>query len=155
MIACEMCGSNKNLTEAIVEGVMLTVCENCARFGKVVEVKIIGESYSKTHVQKNNLRPEVLYDIVNDYSNKIKGARETMGLKQEELALKISERASEIHNLESGKLKPSFQLARKLEKFLNIKLIEQIVEDKLSKINFKDKNITIGDVIKLKKSKNE
>lgn len=153
MANCEMCGSTKDLTNAIVEGVSLTVCENCAKFGKI----IVARKTEKPSYEKKALtaEPQIVYEISNDYSTKIKEAREIMNLKQEELALKISEKTSEIHNLESGKIKPSFQLARKLEKFFNIAIIEQLRDEKPTKINFKDSNVTIGDIIKLKKAKNE
>ena len=148
-----MCGDDKNLSNVIIEGVMLTVCENCARYGRVVKIDNFKQKHRKEI--KIKIAPEITFEIVNDYSSKIKNARERFGLKQDELALKISEKSSELHNLESGKLKPSFNLARKLEKFLNIKLIEEIKEEKSPKINFKDNEITIADLIKFKKSKNE
>lgn len=153
MVYCEICGSEKNLVEAIVEGVILTVCEDCAKYGKVVKVKKLDQP--KKREVKIRVEPEVTYEIVSDYASIIKISRERRGLKQDELALKISEKASEIHNLESGKLKPSFNLARKLEKFFGIKLIEEMIDDKSTRINLKDKEITIGDLIKFKKSKNE
>ncbi|MEK6974481.1 MAG: multiprotein bridging factor aMBF1 [Nanoarchaeota archaeon] len=153
MANCEMCGSTRNLTNAIVEGVSLIVCENCAKFGKV----IVARKTEKSSYEKKSftVEPQIVYEIVSDYYTKIKEARERMNLRQEELALKISEKTSEIHNLESGKIKLSFQLARKLEKFLNIAIIEQLKDEKPTKINFKDSNVTIGDIIKLKKSQNE
>jgi len=148
-----MCGSDKNLSNAVIEGVMLTVCENCAKHGRVVKISRIEQKQKKE--VKIRTESEITYEIITDYYSKIKNAREKLGLKQDELALKISEKASELHNLESGKLKPSFNLARKLEKFLNIKLIEEIKEEKPSKINFNDNEITIADLIKFKKTKNE
>ena len=36
MVACELCGSSRNLVKAIVEGSILNVCENCAHFGKAI-----------------------------------------------------------------------------------------------------------------------
>ena len=36
---CDMCGRENNLNQAIVEGSLLNVCDNCARFGKVILIK--------------------------------------------------------------------------------------------------------------------
>lgn len=44
------------------------------------------------------------------------------GLSQEELGMKINEKPSVIHHLETGSMKPSDALARKLEHYLKIQL---------------------------------
>ena len=87
--------------------------------------------------------------IVKDYSSRIKKAREKKELKQEDLAKQIAEKESVIHQLESSKLKPNFRLAKKLEVFLNINLIDSLnknIEQKKD-INFQDNALTIGDII--------
>jgi putative transcription factor len=152
MAYCEMCGSDTNLVKATIEGTTLNVCGRCAKFGNISP----GENIQKKEKEvKIKIEPQIVYEIVNDYSLLIKNAREKLGLKQEELALRLSEKVSEIHNIESGKLKPSFKVAVKIEKVLGIKLIEQIMEQTPNKINFKESGITIGDLINMKKSKNE
>ncbi len=57
-----------------------------------------------------------------DYSKVIKNARELLGIKQEELGMKINEKPSVISHLEAGTIKPTDALARKLEHFLKIQL---------------------------------
>ena len=57
-----------------------------------------------------------------DYSKAIKNARELLGIKQEELGMKINEKPSVISHLEAGSIKPTDALARKLEHFLKIEL---------------------------------
>ena len=84
-----------------------------------------------------------------NFAEKIKKARERKEITQEDLAKFIAEKESVIHQLESGKLKPNFKLAHKLEVFLNISLVDK-VETKLKKdkkVDFKDGNLTIGDII--------
>ena len=89
--------------------------------------------------------------IVEDYAEKIRKAREKLGLKQKDFAKKISERASLVHNFETGKIEPSLKIAQKLEKMLKIKLIEEI-EEKPEKIQkTKSEEFTVGDFIKVKK----
>ena len=74
-----------------------------------------------------------------------------LNLKQEELAQKIAEKVSVIHKVESKHLRPSLALAKKLEHFLNIKLIEKYKEEKTKTLDFTDSALTIGDLIKFKK----
>ena len=141
---CEICGHFGNLKKAIVENTMLNVCDNCLKFGKVILIK---EDKKENKVVKKIEEP--LQIIVPNYNKLIKEAREKIGLKQSELALKLNEKESIIHKLETGNLKPPIALARKLEKFLNIKLIE-IYEESYEALNLKDNALTIGDLLKLK-----
>jgi len=139
-----MCGKREGLKDAIVEGVVLRVCDGCSGFGKVIEIKkpVVRE---RRFVSKENNE-----DIVEDYSLKLKRAREKLDLKQEEVAKKINEKGSVIHSLEIGKLKPSLDLARKLERFFNISLVEEVDEEKNVDIDFKGGEVTIGDLLKKK-----
>ena len=57
-----------------------------------------------------------------DYSKAIKTARELLGITQEELGRKINEKPSVISHLEVGSMKPTDELARRLEHFLKIDL---------------------------------
>ena len=149
MVGCEICGKNfENLERAIVEGVMMGVCSGCAKFGKIIPVR-------KPLIEPKRIVPihtkEVMEDIVTDYAELIKNAREKKGLKQEELAKEIAEKESVLSKVESGSLRPSFILAKKLEQFFNIKLIEFLEEKKQVNLNLKNNELTIGDLLKLKK----
>ena len=64
--------------------------------------------------------------VVSDYSTVIRQARERMGLTQSDLAKMIGEKESIIRRLESGRMSPTLDLARKLEKALKVKLIERV-----------------------------
>ena len=65
------------------------------------------------------------YDIVEDYAELIKNKREEMQMTQDDLAKKIFERKNVLSNIERGELLPDINTARKLEKVLNIKLLEK------------------------------
>jgi len=144
-----MCGKEGNLTDAIVEGSMLKVCPDCSKHGQVVA---ISEPRVIREVKTFERREEDVEVIVEDYSELIKTAREKKGLKQEELARDVGERESIIHQIESGKMKPDFKLAKKLNFYLKIELIEKAprinVKKESKEIDFKDKNLTIGDLLK-------
>ena len=64
-----------------------------------------------------------------DYSKVIKNARELLGIKQDELGMKISEKPSVISHLEAGSIKPTDALARKLEHFLKIELFVPVEDE--------------------------
>ena len=89
--------------------------------------------------------------IVADYAEIIKRSRESKGLKQEELANEINEKTSLIHKLESKRFIPPLLLARKLEKFLDIRLVGDYRKYIKTTVNLKNKDLTIGDLINIKK----
>ena len=94
--------------------------------------------------------PEIIDSIVSNYPEIIRGKREQLGLKQEEFAKKISEKVSIVHHLEIGKLEPSIELAKKLEKLLRIRLVETIEVEKEEIKQEEGEVMTIGDLIKEK-----
>ena len=84
---CDLCGRDtEKLVDAIVEGAMLSVCENCSKFGHVIIVKkpeVIEEKPEKKIIVEEK---EELELIVPDCAEKIKKARENLSLKQKQLA---------------------------------------------------------------------
>lgn len=150
---CEMCGSEEKLFKTLIEGTELNVCKKCAKFGKIIsEVKIETKEKKPAKIEQETApEKEVLQIIVPDYGQRIKKAREALGLKQEDFAKKINEKISLIHNIESNRFEPSISLARKLEKFLKITLVEQYEEERDKASKAKSDTFTIGDFIKVKK----
>ena len=71
---------------------------------------------------------------------------------QEDLAKSLAEKSSTIMNIESGRLKPTLKLAKKLEVFLNIEIISKdiTITGGNKKIDFKKDNLTIGDLLRMK-----
>ncbi|MEM2954808.1 MAG: helix-turn-helix domain-containing protein, partial [Candidatus Nanoarchaeia archaeon] len=63
--------------------------------------------------------------LVEDYASKIKKARILSGLTQEEFANKLNINLSVLKMAESGK-RLSIPIAKKIEKLINIKLVEKI-----------------------------
>jgi putative transcription factor len=145
---CDLCGKKTELVEGVVEGSILKVCKSCIKFGEAVEIK---KSVLEEKQEPEKIKEEIIEEIVKDYSAKIKGARESLNLLQKDLAREIAEKESVIHNLESGHLEPSLDLAKKLESFLNIKLIVVNKNEKVDKIDFHNASLTIGDLLKLNK----
>jgi len=149
-MGCDLCGRDVELKEVLVEGSVLSVCCGCSRFGKIIEMA--DKKISSKPKKSFQFVDEDIEIINKDYDEIVKKARESHGLKQEELANKISEKVSLIHQVESKQITPSIKLAKKLEKFLGIKLIEKYIEPEIDKpkIDFGNKKLTIGDLIKSK-----
>ncbi len=146
---CDLCGSDKRLYLTEIEGTRLNVCEKCSSFGNIIKERKPMQKKQKSNIQDIKETTEIMEMIVENYSELIKKSRESMDLKQEELARKIAEKESVIHKLESGNIEPDIRLAKKLEKALNINLIREEKIEKISQnLNNDATNITIGDLLK-------
>jgi len=157
-----MCSSPDKTHRIEVEGSILNVCERCSSFGKIIgkvkpelpekKKKKLEKAAEKLAEEKARKETETMQLIVPDYSKIIKKAREKTGLKQEELAKKLAEKESMIHKLESGIMKPDIPLARKLEKFLKIALVEtiEVGSPETGNNRSRSEGLTLGDLIKIK-----
>ena len=167
---CEICGRKIQGTPRyiFVEGAKLVVCQICAKFGSEIPTpqtprKTLTKKAIKTPkrpIRKEARRVSRLtffeeeYELVENFGEKVKKAREKLGWKQEDLAREIKERESIIKKIETMEIIPSFDIIKKLEKTLNIKLIVPI-----SKVPEtpppKEISLTLGDAIVLKKKKSK
>ena len=137
---CEICGNDIAGTphRVIIEGTELDVCNKCARYGH--EVKHIPAQKTSISTLKTppgiTLRPrsqrrpdmfdQMVDELLSDYGQTIRRAREARGISQEDLALKIKEKASLLKKIEREDLRPEDAVRRKLERELGISLIEKI-----------------------------
>ena len=152
---CDMCGTDaERLFKTSLEGSELNVCGGCSKHGRVIsEIKIreLKPRKTKEEIKKQSPDKEFVFMIVSDYAEMIKKGREALGLKQEDFAKKINEKHALIHKIETGHFKPGIELARKLEKILKIRLVEQQEEVNEQPAKGKTDAFTIGDFIKIKK----
>jgi len=166
---CEICGQSiedGKSKRTKIDGSVMEVCPDCAKFGvvqKIPKPKIIPSmGKRKSKVEGNNpprRTPRPMYsldepteELVEDFERIVRQARERKGLSREKLGEKIYEKVSVINRIESGKMVPDTKLAKKLEKALNINLIEKISDMDLE--DFKNKTSggpTLGDIVKIKK----
>ena len=143
---CEMCGRNiENPYDVNVEGVVMQLCKNCIRFGTIINKPKSIIKANKIEIKKD----EITEIIAEDFFIKIKNARESRQLMQKDLAKEIGVKESLIHKIESGNMEPGLDLAKKFEKYLNIRLIEKQKEE-LSKIKSNKNTLTIGDILNIK-----
>ncbi|OYR82473.1 TIGR00270 family protein [Halorubrum ezzemoulense] len=77
-------------------------------------------------------------------------ARESRGLSQEELADQLNEKASLIRKLERGDTLPTDEVQRKLERELDISLVEGQSSDDADWETNDAGTMTLGDVVKRK-----
>ena len=162
---CELCGREVRRTRrVIIEGVVLNVCNECARFG----VELGGKSgakpvsppdYIKMRIETIKKRKSSRKDFIEeeevlaaDYGDRVRRAREKMNLTQEELGAKINEKSSVIAKIERYELHPDKTLIKKLEKFLGIKLTEKVTPVKTSG-GGSTKSLTLGDLIEMELKK--
>ncbi len=141
---CDMCGKQEQLVKALIEGVEMNVCKACASFGKVMRSPQYFSQQKHFSAAKQR-EPEIVEEILEEYAIKIKQAREKRKLNQEEFAKMLNEKESVLHAIEAGKQKPTFVLAKKLEKMLGITLIVQVKEEVVEQKRNPKGLLTIGD----------
>jgi putative transcription factor len=140
-----MCGAEKpSLTTTKVEGAELELCDDCAEFGTEVKPEPSSSTSTKYSTSSSSGssssssssgsssssssggRRRDLFDemeeVASDYDQRIREARESRGISQEDLAKELNEKASLIRKLERGDVLPSDDVQRKLERELDISL---------------------------------
>lgn len=152
-INCDLCGKRvESPAKALIEGVQLDVCNDCAKFGKVVQQpKRLDAKAQIRQMQQSAKKEEKTELLVENYAEIIKKKRESMGLTQRDFANKINEKEAIIHKIETGSFTPPLSLAKKLERLLGVKLIEEYEEKRSSFGAKKSEEFTLGDFIKIKK----
>jgi putative transcription factor len=157
----------------IIEGAKLTVCTECSKHGKSTWEEparpiVIPQSQAfrgqstpmrgPIQIKKKVItaRVDTSQEIVADYAEVIRQAREKLGLSTEDLGKKINEKESLLRKIETSKVSPSDQLISKLEHALKIKLLVPVAEEKIPLLKAASREFTLGDVIKVnKKGKGE
>ena len=150
---CEMCGAEKELNTAIIEGVQMSVCINCSKYGKIVRIK--PKPIVQERQRYRTKEPEYIDEIVPNYSEIIRNSFTSKNIQEDALAKRIGMKESVFKAYIKGSIKPSLDDAKKLEKFFSIKLIERIKENTTPSTGLESKSadLTIGDMIKIKKKK--
>ena len=156
---CEICGSEikGNAIRVTVEGTVLDVCGKCAHYGKpqdkwtpVSRKMTPTERVIVTHRPKRDVFDRLEDEIIPDYAQAIKKARESLGMTIEELASKMMEKATLIRKIEREELIPEDTVRKKLENTLNVKLTEK-VSSKDQKGGGFIRGTTLGDVAIIRK----
>jgi putative transcription factor len=139
---CEMCGQDaEGLSRTRVEKSVLLLCPNCQKFGTPVDPPpspaTAGVAVApgraapaglRTAPRARRLEERDLYkeipdlELADDWSKRIRIAREKLAWTPEEFGLKLNEKKSLVLKLESGNFRPPDQMVRKIEQLLKIRL---------------------------------
>ncbi|MDY6768988.1 MAG: multiprotein bridging factor aMBF1 [Candidatus Nanohaloarchaea archaeon] len=148
MATCEMCGEAGDLKKTKVEGTTLKCCGDCQGLGEVVE-QPTATTQSRTQ-QRTPSTPQE--DVLPGYGREVKQAREQRGLTVGDLASALKEKESVVRRVESEKLTPDRDLARKFEKELGIEIYGTPPEEPETSTSGDSGGQTLGDVAEVKES---
>ncbi len=178
IVYCEMCGRpvERRLSKIVfIEGAKLVLCPACyAKVGKRTidaEIREYAPSLKRRMMPQSTApasrkplprRPKNAdldnYEVVPDFAARVRTARERLGWSQRALAEAVKESENVIKRIESGRLVPSIDLARRLEKVLGIRLLEPVVEsESLFTVQPQQKmrELTLGDIVRIRKKGSE
>ncbi len=160
VLYCEMCGTRivGRPYRAVVDGVEMVLCASCymklARSGRAILVREPRRK-PKTLERKPSPKPRrprlELYDIVEDYDERIRRGREAKGWTRAALAQKLRISETMLRKIESGKMKPPISLARKIEKLLKIQILEPVEIEEEEDYKREPGTLTLGDVVVVRK----
>jgi putative transcription factor len=175
LLRCEVCGRKirEAPTRVVIEGAKLTVCTECSKHGKVAweepakPTPTIPKQGIPSQTMPNRApiqikkkiitaRVDTSQEVIADYAEVIREAREKLGISTEDLGKKINEKESVLKKIETGKMAPNDQLISKLEHTLKIKLLVPVAEEKVSLPKSHNQEMTLGDLMDMsKKGKGE
>ena len=162
---CELCGApiKGRGHRVMVEGVVMTVCGKC--YIRLMSRGAARPAPPEKNVQKTQ-RPRITrrpqkkprrrdlydrYEVVEDYAERIREARMRLGWSHAVLANRVGEKENVIRRIEAGRLVPTIDLARRLEKVLKIKLLEPVVEEEASLTGrVEEYTLTLGDIARIR-----
>lgn len=171
---CEMCGTEiyGRTIEIKIEGAVLAVCGSCAKHGKRVNSrpkKITGPTAQVRAVSKpKSPTPRTTSstpyrgsmgggtgELVSDYTERIRLARQKMKLTQKEVSIQTKISTAVLQSIEIGKVRPTDDLRKRIEKFFNIKLTEEVVRPSAQEMKKGTHIQTLGDIVVIKKKSEE
>jgi putative transcription factor len=143
----------------------MLVCGECAKLGSVYFeakneplMKKVTRRLPKPAIPPRRqpaLSETETMELIENFSAKIRQAREKMGLTLEDFGKKLNEKASVLRKIETGKMTPDNILSEKLEHALHMKLLVPVSEPKVPMKDMAGPLAppTLGDLIKVKKEK--
>lgn len=151
MVTCEMCGSTANsLFTVKIAGSNMSVCNSCKKMGK----EVVNYDDYISHTFKRRSKTKITEEVIPNFASKVQSAMAKKGLNVHQLARVVNIRESSLNQYLAGKIKPDILEAKKLEKFLDIILIEEVENDVIVTSNImtsEDERLsgnTIGDLLK-------
>jgi putative transcription factor len=154
---CELCGKETSECRlAIIDGVRMMVCPKCLSYGKEVP-RIAPPKGASLSIRKRiveDIYEKMDKELVPDWPQRIKNARIKKNLSREQLGFMIGERTVTVAKIENGDLRPSDETIKKLEKVLEITLLEEVKSISVKKASSsKSAGLTLGDILSEKLDK--
>ena len=160
-MSCDICGEQilGKPMKVIVEGAKVIACRQCAKLGKPyyepppprIGPRILPPQRSVQSTRPDPPKTIDDFEVVDDFSARIRRAREKVGLTQQDLAKRVKEKLSLIQKIEAGKITPNMRLCRELEHSLRIILLAPKAEIPLPTTSAATPNVTLGDIVKVKR----
>ncbi|HZA07433.1 MAG TPA: multiprotein bridging factor aMBF1 [Nitrososphaeraceae archaeon] len=132
--SCELCGrkvmDRKNTV--LIDGTVFDVCNQCSKRGKPYVPPVTSK---RRIINKPAPKKGTIIKMTDDtmlspeFAKLIREARMKKGLTHEQLGVQMNEKATLLRKFETGSLKPDEMLAKKLERFLGVKLYVSIEEE--------------------------
>ncbi|MCI4350412.1 MAG: multiprotein bridging factor aMBF1 [Thermoplasmata archaeon] len=138
---CEMCGKDvEGLNRVEIEGSVLSLCAECSRFGKIVVPAPVPPSERRAPslpagtidarlgqrtqrmTERDLFRELPEMELAEDWSKRVRLAREKLAWSPEDLAKKLNEKKSVVLKIEAGSFRPPDGQIRKIEQMLKIRL---------------------------------
>jgi putative transcription factor len=161
-LSCEMCGKSLPLVATIeVEGARMRVCQGCQRFGRVVpqpgpaagparQEMASRLARRQTRMTEKPVPLETEEDLVEDFGERVRKAREQKRLSLDDVARAINEKKSLLHKIETEHFFPDLHVTKKLEAALGVSLRERVEAVHTEKLRPRG-GLTIGDLIRMQK----
>jgi len=132
-----MCGkTTENINKVNIAGSVMGVCNSCKNLGKSEEIKNSQNSYSFYHKKREENNNYILID---NYPSLINSSLAKKDLTVHHLARALNIKESLLHKVLTNKFELEIDLAKKIENFLDIKLV--IIDDQ------KNSDLNIDEII--------
>lgn len=151
MGTCELCGDIVDTTTTIkVAGSNMQACNKCKALGSEVNRDTVA---SASHSFKKRTREgSVELEVISNYASVINSALAKKGLNIHQLARMLNIKESTLNKYFTGKIKPDITVARRLETFFEITILEHREAQDLSDlmVNNRDENqeLSLGEMIR-------
>ena len=125
MSYCELCGHQTfEKKMVVVDDTVFNVCIACSKRGKPYLLPQTAVKKKKPLAVKSQKKIGLADETIltPNFASLIREARMKMGLTHEQLGMKMNEKAQLLKKFETGSLKPDEIFARKLERYLGIRL---------------------------------
>lgn len=153
MATCEFCGKvTSNVTTIKVAGTNMQACNDCKHLGKSTS----NLNQKLAHSFRYKKKTEPTYEIKNNYTSLLKSAMSKKGINLHDLAKTLNIKESSLNQYLSGKIKPDIQTARRLERYFEISITNQLEtlenstynEDEILDSTNSSSGLSLGDLLK-------